>query len=117
MYKKYYKTDAIDTILDAGIGVDTYFDYVQQTFEADYNSNGKVISGSKKSKVISYVNNYDLSIAQKAILIKSTNTFKFNDYNNEIVSYIDSLNIPYKDKVYIFKKLDMTIDDAGYVHW
>lgn len=117
LYKKYYKTDAIDTILDAGIGVDTYFDYVQQTFEADYNSNGKVISGSKKSKVISYVNNYDLSIAQKAILIKSTNTFKFNDYNNEIVNYIDSLNIPYKDKVYIFKKLDMTIDDAGYVHW
>lgn len=117
LYKKYYNTDTIDTILDADIGVSTYFDYVQQEFKADYNSNGKVISGSRKDKVISYVNEYDLSVAQKAILIKSTNTFKFNDYNDEIVDYIDGLDIPYEDKVYIFKELDMTIDDNGYVHW
>lgn len=117
LYKKYYNTDTIDTILDADIGVDTYFDYVQQEFKADYNDKGNAISGSRKNKVISYVNEYDLSIAQKAILIKSTNTFKFNDYNDEIVDYVSDLDIPYEDKVYIFKELDMTIDDDGYVHW
>lgn len=117
LYKKYYNTDTIDTILDSDIGVSTYFDYVQQEFKSDYNSKGKAISGSRKNKVVSYVNEYDLSVAQKAILIKATNTFKFNDYNNEIVDYVSSLDIPYEDKVYIFKELDMTIDDEGYVHW
>ncbi len=117
LYKKYYNTDTIDTILDADIGVDTYFDYVKQEFKADYNANGKAISGSRKNKVISYVNEYDLSIAQKAILIKSTNTFKFNDYNDEIVDYVSNLDIPYENKVYIFKELEMIVDDKGYIHW
>ena len=71
--------------------------YSLQEFEADYNSKGKAISGSRKNKVINYVNSLDLSIPQKAILIKSTNTFKFNDYNNqiieskEVVFYINSV--------------------------
>jgi hypothetical protein len=58
-----------------------------------------------------------MSIAQKAILIKSTNTFKFNDYNNEIVDYVIGLDLTYEEKVSILKDLDMTVDKDGYVYW
>ena len=75
---------AIDTIVSSGINVDDYLIYTTMEFKADYNSKGNAISGSRKNKVINYVNGLNLSIPQKAILIKSTNTFKFNDYNYDI---------------------------------
>lgn len=117
LYKKYYKTDTIDNVLSANIGVDNYFDYIQQEFKADLNKKGNPISGSRKNKVINYVNGYDLTIAQKAILIKSTNTFKFNDYNYDIVEYVGGLDIDYEEKVRILKDLDFKVHDNGSVEW
>lgn len=117
LYKKYYKTDTIDNVLSANIGVDNYFDYIQQEFKADLNKKGNPISGSRKNKVINYVNSYDLTIAQKAILIKSTNTFKFNDYNYDIVEYVGGLDIDYEEKVRILKDLDFKVHDNGTVEW
>ena len=117
LYDKYYSSEALDTITTTGIDINYFLDYEKNDFKADYNSKGKAIPNSRKNKVISYINEYDLSVAEKAILIKSTNTFKFNDYNNEIVDYIESLDVGYEDKVYILNELDMTIDDDGYVYW
>ena len=117
LYDKYYNSTALDTITTTGIDINYFLDYQKNDFKADYNSKGKAIPNSRKNKVISYINDYDLSIAEKAILIKSTNTFKFNDYNDEIVDYISGLDITYEDKVYILNELDMTLDDNGYVHW
>jgi hypothetical protein len=116
LYKKFYNSDTIDTMVKTGIGVDDYLIYSTKEFKADYNDKGKAISGSRKNKVVNYVNSLDMSIAQKAILIKSTNTFKFNDYNKAIVEYVGGLNIDYKDKVKILKDLDMTVKD-GTVYW
>lgn len=96
---------------------------ISNNFE-DYYEYKKVISNiesdkkaSKKSKVISYVNSLNLSIPQKAILIKSTSTFKFNDYNNDIVNYIDSLDLTYEEKIVILTELDMYINKDGIVTW
>jgi hypothetical protein len=116
LYKKFYNSDTIDTMVKTGIGVDDYLIYSTKEFKADYNDKGKAISGSRKNKVVNYVNSLDMSIAQKAILIKSTNTFKFNEYNKAIVEYVGGLNIDYKDKVKILKDLDMTVKD-GTVYW
>ena len=117
LYDKYYDSKAIDTITLSGIDFNYFLDYQQNEFKADYNSKGNAIRNSRKNKVIKYVNDYDLSIAEKAILIKSTNTFKFNDYNKEIVDYVDKLEIGYEDKVYILEELDMKINDNGYITW
>lgn len=117
IYGKYYSSDKAETITLAGISIDYFLDYEKNDFKADYNSNGKAISGSRKNKVINYINEYDLSIPEKAILIKSTNTFKFNDYNEEIVDYVSNLDIGYEDKVYILQELDMTLEDDGTVRW
>ena len=116
LYKKYYNTDTVDTITTAGINIDSYFDYAKEEFVADKDSSGKSISGSRKAKVISYVNELDLSIPEKAILIKATNTFKFNDYNNQIVEYVSGLDIPYEEKVDLLEELDMTVSNDR-VYW
>lgn len=116
LYKKYYNSDAIDTIVKASINVDDYLIYETKEFKADKNEKGNSIPGSRKDKVIDYVNTLDMSIAQKAILIKSTNTFKFNDYNAEIVEYVSSLNLEYEDMVNILEDLDMTVK-GDMVYW
>jgi hypothetical protein len=117
LYKRYYNSDTVDTIVKSSINVDDYLTYTATEFKADYKSNGKVITGSRKKKVIEYVNSLDMNIPQKAILIKSTNTFKFNDYNNDIVEYVDTLDITLDEKESILKDLDMTIDEDGYIYW
>ena len=117
LYKKYYNTDTVDTIVKSAISIDDYLTYETKEFKADKNAKGNSIPGSRKDKVIDYVNTLDMTIAQKAILIKSTNTFKFNDYNNDIVNYVIDLDLTYEEKKAILEDLDMTIDEEGYVWW
>ena len=117
LYKKQYNTDDVDRVLMTGIGLNNYFDYVQQDIKADYNKKGNAIPNTRKNKVISYVNNYDLTIAQKAILIKSTNTVKFNDYNYDIVEYVGGLDIGYEEKIKLLEDLDMKVESDGTVRW
>ena len=117
IYNKYYDSKKNDVITTAGIDMNYLLDYDKNDFTADYNAKGDAIPNSRKNKVIEYVNEYDLSIAEKAIIIKSANTFKFNDYNYEIVDYVDKLDIPYEDKAYILKSLDMEVSDDGTISW
>ena len=92
-----------------------YADYIWD-LKADKDENGDSISGTKKTKVISYVNDLDLSIPQKAMLIRKTYS-SFDDYNNEIVEYVDGLDTDYDTKKMILEAIDMTLDEDGYVYW
>ena len=117
LYDKYYSSDKVlDTVLNAGIDFNTYLDYASQDFEADYYANGKVIPNSKKNKVISYVNSLNLSIPQKAILIRQQYS-SFKQYNNQIVEYVSGLDLTYEEKVALLESLDITVDADGNVHW
>jgi len=117
LYKGYFDSDDIDTLTNCKIDIENYIQYQLQDIKADKDSKGNSISGTKKSKVIDYVNTLDLTVPQKAILIKSINTFKFNDYNNEIVDYVSGLNMSYSDKVKLLESLDMTVKSDGSVSW
>ena len=92
-----------------------YRDYIYD-LKADKDSNGDSITGTRKTKVISYVNSLDLSIPQKAMLIREEYS-SFNDYNYDIVEYVDNLDIDYEEKVLILESLDMEIDDEGNISW
>lgn len=117
LFEDYYSSNTVETAYKAGIDIDSCLSYEIQTFTADKDANGKTISGSKKNKVINYVNSLNLSIPQKAILIKSNNSFKFNDYNNEIVDYVSNLNLTYYEKKELLEELDMKVLDDGTVTW
>lgn len=92
-----------------------YRDYIYD-LKADKDSEGKSISGTRKTKVISYVNSLDLSIPQKAMLIRQEYS-TFNDYNYDIVEYVNSLDIEYEDKVSILESLEMKVSEDGTISW
>lgn len=97
---------------------DTYKEYTSNIWDlkADKDENGNSISGTKKTKVISYVNSLDLSIPQKAMLIRQQYS-TFDDYNNDIVDYVSNLNVDYETKKIILEGLDFEVDDDGNVYW
>ena len=68
-----YNADVYDkarTAYDKGVSYETYYDYYFATKEmhADKDKNGKSISGSKKAKVVEYINSLDIPPEQKDAL-------------------------------------------------
>ena len=95
--------------------------YKQYTTElynikADKDANGKSISGSRKEKVIDYVNNLDLDYGEKLVLFKSE--YPSDDtYNADIVDYLNNrTDLTYEELITIYTELGFTVKD-GYVYW
>ena len=68
-----YSSDVYDkarTAYGKGVSYDTYYDYYFATkdMHADKDENGKSISGSKKKKVVEYINSLDIPAEQKDAL-------------------------------------------------
>lgn len=68
-----YSSDVYDkarTDYGKGVSYDTYYDYYFATkdMHADKDENGKSISGSKKKKVVEYINSLDIPAEQKDAL-------------------------------------------------
>ena len=100
----------------------TYYQYKSDLndLEADKDGNGKSISGSKKKKVISYINDMDLDYGQKIILLRSMYDSADDRaaYNADIVEYLNSRNdISYDEMVTILKELGFTVHSDGRVTW
>ncbi len=85
--------------------------------KADYDRNGNPISGSKKEKVIDYINSLDIEYGQAIILFKMQ--YKSDDtYNKDIVDYLNGRDdISREDMITILEELGATIDSRGQVWW
>lgn len=84
--------------------------------EADRNQNGQSISGSRKKKVIEYINGLDASYEEKILLLKSQ--YPSDDrYNNQIVNYIDESGLSYEEKIALLRELGFTVTSDGKVRW
>lgn len=104
LYSKYYSDEEkLNNLITMKIPIREFIKLDSQEFENDYYvSNGKSISGSRKTKVINYINSLNLSIPQKAILIKSQyNTYK--SYDKEIFNYVNKINISANEKKVLLK--------------
>lgn len=97
----------------------TYRKYTGELYDikADKDSSGKSISGSRKEKVIDYVNNMDADYGQKIILFKSE--YPADDtYNYDIIDYLNSRSdISYEEMATILKELGFTVDSKGNITW
>ena len=84
--------------------------------KADKDENGKSISGSRKDKVIDYINNLDADYESKIILFKKEYPDE-NAYNEEIVNYINNReDLSYEERVTIFKELGYKVSNDS-VYW
>ena len=111
------------TLAKALGGYDTYKGYTNKlyNFKADYDENGKAISGSKKEKVKDYIfNDLDIDYGEKLILYRSqydSNADK-KAYNYDIVMYLCNRDdVSYQDMVTILKYLDFNVDANGNITW
>lgn len=85
--------------------------------KADKDSEGKSITGSRKEKVLDYINNLDADYGEKIILFKSE--YNADDtYNLAIIEYLNSRNdISYEEMETILKELGFTVHADGRVTW
>ena len=75
--------------------------------ESDIDKNGNSVSGSRKKKVISYINSLNLSIPQKAMLIKSQYS-NFKQYDKQIFEYVNGQDMDFMSKATVLKKVGFT---------
>lgn len=75
--------------------------------KSDVDKNGNIISDSRKKKVISYINSLNLSIPQKAMLIKQEYS-SFTKYDKQIFEYINGKDLTFIEKARTMKKLGFT---------
>ena len=100
-------------------GYDTYKKFTGELYDikADKDENGKSISGSRKEKVLDYINNLDADYYTKIILFK--NEYNADDtYNYEIIEYLNGReDISYEEMETILKKLGFTVSSDGTISW
>lgn len=106
LYSNYYSSEEeLQEIMTLKIPVKEFIKYNSQEFESDYNENtGKAISNSRKQKVIRFVNSLNLSIPQKAILIKKSYN-SYDDYNKQIVNYVNNQSLSKYEKASLLKNI------------
>ena len=96
-----------------------YRRYASELYEirADKDSSGKSISGSRKEKVLDYINGLDIDYGAKLILFKSE--YNSDDESNyEIIDYLNSRSdISYEEEVAILRELGFTVTEDGTIYW
>lgn len=103
LYGKYYSSEKIiQNVLDANINIDEFIKFNSQEFTTDYYDSGKAVTNSRKNKVINYVNSLNLTIPQKAMLIKLEYS-SYTGYDNQIVNYINNMKYSKFEKASILK--------------
>lgn len=96
-----------------------YRRYASELYDikADKDDSGKSISGSRKEKVLDYINGLDIDYGAKLILFKSE--YNADDESNyEIIDYLNSRSdISYEEEVTILRELGFTVTDDGTIYW
>ena len=85
--------------------------------KSDKDENGKSISGSRKEKVLAYINSLDADYYTKLILWKSE--YPSDDtYNYEIIEHLNGRkDLTFEEKLAILRKLGFTVADNGEISW
>ena len=103
LYGGYYSSEkTLNSLLNANVPIKEFIKFNSQEFTTDYYDNGKAIKNSRKNKVIKYINSLNLSIPQKAILIKMEYN-SYDNYNSQIVNYINKINYSKFEKASLLK--------------
>ena len=100
-YYKAYQYSKLGNVSD-------YYIIKSREFTSSKDKNGKTISGSKKAKVINYINSMNIPVSQKAILI-NLNGYKLTNYNSQVINYVNSSNNTTADKKEILKSLGFEV--------
>lgn len=100
-------------------GYEAFRNYTSELYDikADKDENGDSIRGSRKEKVLDWINNLDADYGTKIILFK--NEYNADDtYNYEIIEYLESReDISGEEMETILKELGFDVDSNGNISW
>jgi hypothetical protein len=100
-------------------GYDVFKEYTSAlgTIKGDKNIYGETISGSRKTKVVTYINSLNADYYTKILLLK--NEYPSDDrYNAEIIEYLNNRNdVSYQEMVDILTELGFYVSKDGTVSW
>lgn len=115
-YDNQDKIDLANAIAGDVVG---YRQYASELFDikADKDEDGKSVSGSRKNKVVDYLNNLDADYGTKILLFKSQ--YPADDtYNYDIIDYLNEReDIDYNEMVSILRALDFKVYSDGTIEW
>jgi len=118
-YNYAYENPEKYLVIKAAGGYEKYTAYKKEInkLESDKDKDGKTISGSKKNKVIRYINGLDAEYGEKLVLFKSL--YPADDkYNEKIVQYLNSRkDLTAAEKKKILEELDFKVQADGTVTW
>ncbi|MBR4017085.1 MAG: hypothetical protein IKK11_04655, partial [Oscillospiraceae bacterium] len=85
--------------------------------KADKDSKGNSVSGSRKMKVVQYINGLDMDYGAKLVLYKLE--YASDDtYNGKIIEYVNSIEgFSYEQKATVLKELGFIVSSDGKVSW
>lgn len=109
MFDTKYDDKLLPYYEDLGFKANDIMTYKSQTFAADKDKYGDSISGSKKTKVLDYINSMNIPYEQKLILWKKEYKTD-NTYDRQIVSYIDSHISDYSSKKAVLEELGYEVN-------
>ena len=85
--------------------------------KSDKDKSGATISGSRKKKVVAWLNEQDMEYGAKLILYKMEYPSD-TQYNRTIIEYLKSKNeLSQVDKLAILMKLGFSVDSNGNIRW
>lgn len=117
LYGTYYSSEeTLNSLVNANVPIKEFIKFNSQEFTTDYYNNGKEVPNSRKNKVIKYINSLNLSIPQKALLIKMEYS-SYKKYDKQIAEYVNSMNISFLDKASILKKAGFTSYDKQIINY
>ncbi len=104
------------TAKQLGVDINSWLNYSSQEFKSDIAPTGKTVTGSRKKKLISFVNSLNLTIPQKASLIKMSYS-SYDSYDKQIMNQVNSLNISFMDKAKMVKTLGFDEYDNSIINY
>ena len=106
--KEYPNDDGFAVGVSIGLDPETYLSYVANSgmFVADKDENGNSISGSKKAKIVAFIDAMEIEPIQKLALIMTTNTYKHTkEEYQSVIDLVNSQNMPKAMKLRVFDEL------------
>ena len=98
------------------ISINSYLDYKMQSFSADKDANGNSISGSRKQKIVNYLNSKNMRYEDKLIILGMNNKLTSSELS-AVFNYINSKDIPAKQKIAILKKVKGFKINGNSINW
>ena len=96
------------------ISIESYLDYKSQKFEASKDANGKTISGSRKAKIINYVNNSSMSYEERLLILGINNKLSSGE-RAILFNYINNKNLTAKEKLEAYSMIKGFTVNGNYV--